>query len=95
MFIETLKIVIYILLVLLLIVGIILGIKLISVLNNAQEVVDDAKKKLESLDTLFNIVDATSNKVSQVYTKAADICIGVVNKLLSKKGGKDDEEEYE
>lgn len=93
MFIEVLKIVIYILLIILLVVGIILGIKLIVVVNGAEEVVADAKKKLTSLDTLFNIVDATSNKVTEVYTKAADICIGAVSKLLNKNKGKDEEED--
>lgn len=92
MVIEVLKIVIYLLLAALIIVGIILGIKLINVTNNAQKAVDSVNKKLESLDTLFNVLDATSNKVVSIYSKLIDIVVGATSKFISKKG-KDEEED--
>lgn len=87
-----LPIIIYIALIVFIVVAIILGIKLIIVITKAERVVDNVEKKVNALNGLFNIIEATSNKINGVYEKLFSILSSAVTKVLKKK---DEEEEYE
>ena len=61
---DVLPVVLYVLGSILIIVLIILGIKLIITMNKIEDVVDDINKKVKSLNGLFSIVDATTDKLA-------------------------------
>ena len=90
-----LPIIIYILLIAILIVGIILGIKLINTINRVDKVVDDANKKLDSLDGLFSIVDFVTDKISLLSDKLVDGISDFFAKKMFKKKKKNEIEERE
>ena len=83
---EFLPIIIYILLIIFLVVGIILGIRFISLLGRAQRLVDNVNQKIRSLDGVFQIVDTATDKI--VYI--ADIVIENVMAFISKIFMKDE-----
>ena len=67
---TVLPIIIYFLLIILLVVGIILGIKIIITIDKVNVVVDDLTKKIKTLDGVFNLVDAATNKVGYLTSIA-------------------------
>ena len=82
-----LPLVIYILLIILLIVGIILGIKTIITMNKVEK----------SLNSVFNLIDFTTDKIAAFTDRLAEVAGSVFSKLLfrnkNKKRKKDDYEE--
>lgn len=90
-----LPIIIYLLLIVILIVGIIIGIRLINTLNRVDKVVDDANKKLESLDGIFSLVDLITDKVSSLSDRLVDIITDFFAKKVFKKRNKQTIEERE
>ena len=89
---SVLPIFIYILLIILLIV---VGVKLIITVDKVNEVLDDVKKKVSTLDTFFNIVSGISNRVENLSSKVADFFISIFNKVSNLKKRKDEFEDYE
>ena len=59
-----LPLVIYILLIILLVVGIVLGIKTIITMTKVEKVVDNVNEKVESLNSVFNLIDFTTDKIA-------------------------------
>lgn len=92
---TVLPIVIYILLIVLLIIGIILGIKLIITIDEVNSIIEDIRKKVKSLDGIFSIVDIASNKLGLITSRISDWTMSLVNKIVSLRKRKDDEEDYE
>ena len=94
-----LPIIIYLLLIVILIVGIIIGIRLINTLNRVDKVVDDANKKLESLDSIFSLFDFITDKISLLSDKLVESISDFFAKKMFKKRNKkvveerDDEDE--
>ena len=92
-----LPLVIYILLIILLIVGIILGIKTIITMNKVEKVVDNVHEKVESLTSVFNLIDFTTDKIAAFTDRLVEVAGSVFSKLLfrnkNKKRKKDDYEE--
>lgn len=92
-----LPLVIYILLIILLIVGIILGIKTIITMNKVEKVVDNVNEKVESLNSVFNLIDFTTDKIAAFTDRLVEVAGSVFSKLLfrnkNKKRKKDDYEE--
>ncbi len=88
-----LPIVIYLLLIALLIVGIILGIKTIITMNKVEKVVDDVNAKVKSLNSVFNIIDYTTDKISFMTDRLVDCVSNIFNKLLNKKKLKKENDE--
>ncbi len=80
-----LPIIIYLLLIVILIVGIILGIRLINTINRVDKVVDDANKKLASLDGLFSVVDFITDKISSLSDRLVEGISDLFAKKLFKK----------
>ncbi len=90
-----LPIIIYLLLIVILIVGIILGIRLINTISRVDKVVDDANKKLDSLDGLFSIIDFVTDKISSLSDRLVDVISDFFAKKMFKKKKKATIEERE
>ena len=90
-----LPIVFYLLLIVLLIVGIILGIKLIITIDEVNAVIEDIRKKVKSLDGIFSVVDIASNKLGLITSRISDWIMSLINKIVSLRNRKDEDEDYE
>ena len=69
---EVLPIILYILGSILLGILIVLGIKLINVMNKMEKVVDDINTKVSSLNGVFSIIDATTDKLALLSDRMVD-----------------------
>lgn len=88
-----LPLVIYILLIALLVVGIVLGIKTIITMNKVEKVVDNVNEKVESLNSIFSIIDFTTDKIASFTDKVVEVAGNIFGKLLFRKKGKKESEE--
>jgi len=89
---NILPIITYILLIVLLIVLIILGIKVILIVDKADKLVDDIQQKVSSFNSIFKLIDFTSEKLTSGVSSIIETIIGIVNKLFRKRK---EEKEYE
>ena len=83
-----LPLVIYILLIILLIVGIILGIKTIITMNKVEKVVDNVNEKVESLNSVFNLIDFTTDKIAAFTDRLVEVAGSIFSKLLFRNKNK-------
>ena len=90
---EVLPIILYILGSILLGILIVLGIKLINVMNKMEKVVDDINTKVSSLNGVFSIIDATTDKLALLSNLIFDGIILIIRKLFAKKNKKSKEKE--
>ena len=90
---EVLPIILYILGSILLGILIVLGIKLINVMNKMEKVVDDINTKVSSLNGVFSIIDATTDKLALLSDRMVDGISLIIRKLFAKKKKKDKEKE--
>lgn len=88
-----LPLIIYILLICLLVIGIILGIKTIITMSKVEKVVDNINDKVESLNSVFNIIDFATSKISGFTDRVVDVISNVFNRLTHKN--KKEENIYE
>ena len=79
------------LVILLYITLIVFVIKLMDTLNRTNYLIDNLTKKAESLDSLFNIIDFTTNKFSMIGETISTYVLGFVKKLFSKKEREEEE----
>ena len=77
----------------LLVVLIILGIKLIQMVNKANDVIVDLEKKTQSLNALFNVIDNVTDAISLVGDRVVEGVVGFVTKLFKKNKRKKIKEE--
>ena len=89
---EVLPIFVYTLLCGFLIICIIIGVKLIKTMNKVQMIVDDVEKKVNSLNGIFSVIEMTSNKVATIYDRLISGVWAIVDKFISKKERKDEDE---
>ena len=87
-----LPLVIYILLIILLVVGIVLGIKTIITMNKVEKVVDNVNEKVESLNSVFNLIDFTTDKIAGFTDRVIEIAGNLFSKLLFRKKRKRDDD---
>lgn len=80
-----LPLVIYILLIALLIVGIILGIKTIITMNKVEKVVDNVNEKVESLNSIFSIIDFTTDKIAGFTDRVVEVASNLFSKFWFRK----------
>ncbi len=93
---EILPIILYLLGSILLVILIILGIKLINVMNKMERVVDDINTKVSSLNGVFSIIDATTDKLSLLSDRMVDGISSLIRKLFARKNKKEEEKkDYE
>lgn len=90
---EVLPIILYILGSILLGILIVLGIKLINVMNKMEKVVDDINTKVSSLNGVFSIIDATTDRLALLSDRMVDGISLIIRKLFAKKKKKDKEKE--
>lgn len=90
---EVLPIILYILGSILLGILIVLGIKLITVMNKMEKVVDDINTKVSSLNGVFSIIDATTDKLALLSDRMVDSISLIIRKLFVKKNKKNKEKE--
>ena len=94
---EVFPVILYVLGSILLVVLIILSIKAISTLSKVNRIVDDINVKSHKLDNLFDVIDNTADIISDMSDKVLGLVVngvsGLVHKLKSKKGEKNNEEE--
>lgn len=94
-----LPIVIYVLLIILIIVGIILGIRLLGAMDKVDEILENVEGKVNSLNGLFNVIDFTTDKISNFSDRVVDLVSGLFYRVSSfassrrKKKEKDDDYE--
>lgn len=90
-----LPLVIYMLLIVLLVVGIVLGIKTIITMNKVEKVVDNVNEKVESLNSIFNIIDFTTDKIAGFTDKLVDMASNLFSKIWFRKSIKKEERKNE
>ena len=90
-----LPLMVYILLIILLVVGIILGIKTIITMNKVEKVVDNVNEKVESLNSIFNIIDFTTDKIANITDKMVEFAGNIFNKIWHRKKIEKEEENGE
>lgn len=91
---AVLPIFVYLLLIALLVVGIILGIKLIITLDKVNEIVDDVKDKVESLNSVFRVINGIGDKFTLLSSKVTDTVVSLISKIGNSRRRKD-EDDYE
>lgn len=91
---EILPIILYILLIILVIVLIVFIIRMFKTLNKVDKVVDDVNEKVNKLDGVFNIIDATADGLSTISDKFVNFLTTKLFGLFrSKKKKGDDSDE--
>ena len=90
---EVLPIILYLLGSILLGILIVLGIKLINVMNKMEKVVDDINTKVSSLNGVFSIIDATTDRLALLSDRMVDGISLIIRKLFAKKNKKSKEKE--
>lgn len=88
-----LPIVIYFLLVILIVIFIVFGFKLINVVDKFDKIADNITDKVDSLNTLFKVVESTTYRLSSVYSKTVGLVTVLADKLFTRKRGKKNDEE--
>ena len=92
---EILPIILYILGSILLVVLIVLGIKLIISVDKFNLILDDAQKKLKTVDNVFNVIDKVADSCALVSDKVVDFLSSFISKLFIKRKNKKEEIEEE
>ena len=87
-----LPLVIYILLIILLVVGIVLGIKTIITMTKVEKVVDNVNEKVESLNSVFNLIDFTTDKIAGFNDRVIEVDGNLFNKVIFRKKRKRDDD---
>ena len=82
---TVLPILVDILLVIFLVICIILGIKSIKVIDKFNNLVDDAQKKLDTLNGFFGILTLFNDKVALIAEKTYSLFDGLIEKLFKAK----------
>ena len=80
-----LPICIYILLIILLIIGIIIGVRLLNVMDKIESLVDNIQGKVNSLNSLFSIIDFTTNKINVISDRIVELFTNLFNKIINRK----------
>ncbi|MEG1597059.1 MAG: hypothetical protein RR359_02145 [Bacilli bacterium] len=80
-----LPILLYILGAVLLLSLIILVVKLIDTVDKTNLLLDDTKKKIESLNGVFNIIDTVTDSMSLISDKIVETVFNLIGKIFNKK----------
>ncbi|MBE6140545.1 MAG: hypothetical protein E7172_03305 [Firmicutes bacterium] len=87
-----LPLIIYILIIFLLVIGIVLGIKTIITMDKVEKVIDNVNEKMESLNSVFHIIDFTTDKIAGITDRMVEVISSFFARLWFKKEKK---EEYD
>ena len=89
-----LRIILYLLGSALLVVMIIIGVKFIIIMNRISSIVDEVEEKVKKLNSLFQIIDTITDRLSLISDKALDIISGIMGKLFKNKNKTREEKDY-
>lgn len=89
---EILPVMLYSLSIILVIVFIVLGIKLIGMIDKANDILEDVERKTKSLNGLFNIIDGVTDTLSVLSDTVVASITNVIGKLIPKKKKKERKE---
>jgi len=85
----------YLLGVVLLVVLIILGLKMINLVDKSNEILDDVNDKVKSLDGLFNAINMTTSALSSVGDKIMNGVTSIFGKIVGRKKKKKKEDLFD
>ena len=85
--------ILYICLIVLVIVFVVLGIRLIKLLDKAENVLDSLNTKIEKVDGVFEIIDKTSGYANKISDRIIDAIANFIGNILKKKKGRIEDEE--
>ena len=85
---KYLPILIYILLCVLIILLIIICIKVIRAMNKVELIIDDVDKKVKSLNGVFSVVDAVTDKLSLLTEVVSDSIVLFIKGIFKKRKNK-------
>ena len=88
--IDFLQIVLYILGSILLVILIVLGIRVVIIMNKVERLVDNINVKTNQLNGIFNIIDTTTNKINLFSDKIIEKIGSLIKKKINKKKKEDD-----
>ena len=73
------------LLIVLVIILVILALKALDTLTKVDAILDNTKKKMESLDGLFNFIDVIDDKLSLVTDTIISGIVSIITNIFKKK----------
>ena len=82
---EFLSVILDSLLIVLVIILIILALKALDTLNKVDAILDDTKKKMESLDGIFNFIDVVDDKLTLVTDTIISGVVSFIGSIFKKK----------
>ena len=85
---EVFPLILYSLGIILLVILIILGIKLIKTVNQANAILEDAYNKSRSLNGLFHAIDAVTDTLSSISDSIVDNLTAIIGKVFHRRKNK-------
>lgn len=89
---ELLGVILDSLLIVLVIILIILALKALDTLTKVDAILDDTKKKLDNLDSVFSFMGIVSNKLTVITDTVVSNVISFITDIFKKKGKEDIDE---
>ena len=89
---EFLSVILDSLLIVLVIILIILSLKALDTLNKLDAILEHAKKKLESLDSIFTFIDVVDDKLTIVTDTIISSIVSFISGIFKKKKEEDIDE---
>lgn len=80
--------------IILLIVLIVLGMRLLRILEKMEVVVDDVSRKVSTLDGLFYAIEKTTDGINSITDKVSYTFINLFSKIFRKKNKDKNKEEF-
>ena len=94
-FLQSLTVIIYVLLIILIAVLISFVVRAFNTLKKLDSTIDDVNNKMNKLNGVFNIVDRSADAINMVTDKLTSTIVSGVSKLFTKKTKKAEESDYE
>lgn len=76
--------------IILLVIGIILGIRLIQVMDKADRILDNVEDKVNTLNGVFNVIDKTTSGLDLISNRFIGMVTDVIGKIFRRKKEEDD-----
>ncbi len=89
---ELLGVILDSLLIVLVIILIILALKALDTLTKVDAILDDTKKKLDNLDSVFSFMGTVNNKLTVITDTVVSNVISFITNIFKKKGKEDIDE---
>lgn len=89
-FVEILPIIFYLLGIILICILIVVGIRLLQVLDRMDRLISNLDEKINSLNNIFNVVNRATTGIDLISARVANTFISVLDKIFRRKKRKDD-----